>query len=72
MAIDEAELMADTKITNIWANVSGAHLIVLIHLAWFLLKIKKYQEDINNVIETASAIQYRVISKFFILPNKSL
>ena len=57
MAIDEAELMADTKITNIWANVSGAHLNSFNSLGMVPIKNKEVSsDDINRVIETASAI----------------
>ena len=58
MAIDEAELMADTKITNVWANVSGAHLNSFNSLGMVPIKNKEVsRDDINKVIETASAIQ---------------
>ena len=57
MAIDEAELMADTKITNVWANVSGAHLNSFNSLGMVPIKNKEVsRDDINKVIETASAI----------------
>ena len=50
MAIDEAELMADTKITNIWANVSGGHLNSFNSLGMVPIKNKEVSsDDINSM-----------------------
>ena len=48
MAIDEAEHMADTKITNVWANVSGAHLNSFNSLGMVPIKNKEVSREMST------------------------
>src|SRR5690349_481977 len=56
-ALEEAELMADCKITNVFTGIAGSHLRSLNSSGIVALKEKEVsQADIDRVIETAKAI----------------
>lgn len=56
-ALEEAELMADCKITNVFASIAGSHIRSLNSSGMVAIKDKEVtQADVMRVIETAKAI----------------
>ncbi len=56
-ALEEAELMADCKITNVFAGIAGSHIRSLNSSGMVAIKDKEVtQADVMRVIETAKAI----------------
>ena len=66
-AIEEAELMANCKITDVYTGIAGSHIKSI--NSHGMVKIKDTevsQLDVEKVIETACAITLLMISKCFI------
>src|SRR6201996_1394372 len=56
-ALEEAELMADCKITHVFASIAGSHIRSLNSSGMVAIKEKEVtQTDVARVIETAKAI----------------
>lgn len=56
-AVEEAELMAGTKIESIWVGVAGAHIRSFDSKGMVAIKNKEVQEsDVQRVIEAAQAV----------------
>src|SRR3954447_24846399 len=57
-ALEEAELMADCKIRNVYAGIAGSHIKSFNSQGMVAIKDKEVgQMDIDRVIETAKAVQ---------------
>ncbi|MFP3711501.1 cell division protein FtsA, partial [Paraburkholderia sp. SIMBA_009] len=56
-ALEEAELMADCKITNVFTGIAGSHIRSFNSSGMVAIKDKEVtQTDVARVIETAKAI----------------
>jgi cell division protein FtsA len=74
-AVEEAELMADCKIKDVYTGIAGSHIKSLNSHGMVKIKDSEVsQMDIDRVIETAQAITLPLTNKFYIslLKNMSL
>ncbi|HXJ09848.1 MAG TPA: cell division protein FtsA, partial [Burkholderiales bacterium] len=56
-ALEEAELMADCRITEVYAGIAGSHIRSLNSSGMVAIKEKEVtQADIDRVVETAKAV----------------
>ncbi|MCZ8497746.1 hypothetical protein O9929_02475 [Vibrio lentus] len=56
-AIDQAELMAECQINDVFISLSGKHIASRIEKAWALFQMKVSQDGMDRAIHTAKSIK---------------